>query len=68
MTEEVEIAMQGELLTHLRFIDREFGIDIHSVVGVGGFGWPREPRGEETRRRKGKNIARVEGESRNLST
>ena len=54
----------GDLLT-LRSLGRAFGIDMftHSVVGVGGFGWPREPRGEETRRRKGKHIARVEGES-----
>ena len=72
--EEVEITMEGELLTRcLRISLRAYILHLHGIPGgmfihdtqggVRAVGWRREPRGEETRRRKGKHIACVEGEA-----
>ena len=62
--EEVEITMEGELLTRcLRISLRAYILHLHGIPGgmfihdtqggVRAVGWRREPRGEETRRRKG---------------
>ena len=68
--EEVEITMEGELLTRCLCISlRAYILHLHGISGgmfihdtqggVRAVGW-RRPRREETRRKKGKHIVKCE--------